>query len=238
MNPPTSHEPIHRRQFADQGFVSCRSLLTADETAELLTMLQPVIAGKMGHVGFGEVGNKDIKHGRQQQIRVSEDGPIPELAAHPYRRRSQQWAEYLTGYPLQFTYGQIIVKPPQYDARVQWHQDGYYWQGQQAGSAGISCWVALTDSYPENGAVGYVKGSNLTGVNPHEDAVGKYEFHRAFEVPEPDPETVVYARLAPGDAVCHHSLCIHGSAGNRTDQPRIGIVSHFFPVEKVEADHG
>ena len=231
MNPTANPDPAHHQQFLDNGFVFIPKILSHGESIELLDLLRPALEGKLGHVGFGEEGNTDIKHGRQQQIRITDEDMIPELVDHPYRSRAHQLAEYLVGYPLRFSYGQIIAKPAQYDARVQWHQDGHYWQGQSAGEAGISCWIALTDCHPENGAVGYVTGSHLTGVNQHTDVTGKYEFHRAFEVTDPAADKVVYAHLAPGDAAFHHSLCIHGSSGNQTDQPRIGIVSHFFPIE-------
>jgi len=224
-------DPAHRQRYLDNGFVFYQKLLTHDEAIELLELLRPALAGELGHLGFGEEGNTDIKHGRQQQISISDDGPIPELAEHPYRSRAQQLAEYLSGYPLRFSYGQVIAKPAQYNARVQWHQDGHYWQGQSAGEAGISCWTALTECNQKNGSVGYVMGSHQTGIIQHTNAVGKYEIHQAFEVPEPATDKVVYARLSPGDAAFHHSLCIHGSSGNQTDQPRIGIVSHFFPAK-------
>ena len=224
-------DPAHRQRYLDNGFVFCPKLLTHDEAIELLELLRPALDGELGHLGFGEEGNTDIKQGRQQQISISDDGPIPELAEHPYRSRAQQLAEYLSGYPLRFSYGQVIAKPAQYNARVQWHQDGHYWQGQSAGEAGITCWIALTECNPKNGSVGYVMGSHQTGLNQHTNAVGQYEIHQAFEVPEPASDKVVYARLSPGDAAFHHSLCIHGSSGNQTDQPRIGLVSHFFPAK-------
>jgi ectoine hydroxylase-related dioxygenase (phytanoyl-CoA dioxygenase family) len=231
MNAVANPDPALRQRYTDSGFVFFRKLLSHNEAIELLKLLRPALDGKLGHVGFGEEGNKDIKHGRQQQIAIADDGPIPELVEHPYRSRAQQLAEYLTGYPMRFSYGQVIAKPAHYNARVQWHQDGHYWQGQRASEAGITCWIALTECHPENGSVGYVLGSPQTGINPHLEVVGKYEVHRAFEVSDPALDKVVHARLVPGDAAFHHSLCIHGSSGNQTDQPRIGIVSHFFPVE-------
>ena len=231
MNPVANPNPAHRQRYLENGFEFYKKLLSRDEAIELLELLRPALNGELGHVGFGEEGNTDIKHGRQQQISISDDGPIPKLSEHPYRRRAQQLAEYLAGYPLRFSYGQVIAKPAQYNARVQWHQDGHYWQGHGASELGITCWIALTACNPKNGSVGYVTGSYRTGVHQHTDAVGEYEIHRAFEVPEPASDKVVYARLAPGDAAFHHSLCIHGSSGNQTDQPRIGIVSHFFPVK-------
>lgn len=231
MNSVANPDPALRQRYKESGFVFFQKLLSDNEAIELLKLLRPALDGELGHVGFGEERNKDIKHGRQQQIAITDDGPIPELVEHPYRSRAQQLAEYLTSSPLRFSYGQVIAKPAHHNARVQWHQDGHYWQGQRASEAGISCWIALTECHPENGAVGYVLGSHRTGINPHMNVVGKYEIHRAFEVSEPALDKVVYARLVPGDAAFHHSLCIHGSSGNQTDQPRIGIVSHFFPVE-------
>jgi|GEM_PF-1921703 ectoine hydroxylase-related dioxygenase (phytanoyl-CoA dioxygenase family) len=231
MNTVIKPDPVQRQIYLDNGFVFCQQILSSDEASELLDLLRPALEGDLGHVGFGEEGNTDIKHGRQQQIGISNDGPIPELADHPYRQRGQELAEYLAGYPLQFSYGQVIAKPGEYSAKVQWHQDGHYWQGRKASEAGISCWIALTECHPGNGSVGYVTGSHLTGINQHDNAVGKYEFHQAYEVPEPEPEKVEYAHLSPGDAAFHHSMCIHGSSGNQTSQPRIGIVSHFFPVD-------
>ena len=231
MDTFAKHDPDQRQRYLDNGFVFCATILSNDETEQLLDLVRPALDGKLGHVGFGAEGNAEIKHGRQQQIRIGNDGPIPGLAEHPYRRRARELAEYLTGYPLRFAYGQLIAKPPHYDARVQWHQDGHYWKERSAAEAGITCWIALTQCTPANGSVGYVAGSHRTGIIQHENAVGKYEFHAAFEAPEPESKEITHARLSPGDAAFHHSLCIHGSSGNKTDQPRIGIVSHFFPIE-------
>jgi hypothetical protein len=223
--------PDARKQYTENGFVFYEELLTAAEAAELLELVRPAMEGKLGHVGFGEAGNHEIKRGKQQQIRIGDDDPIPGLGNHIYRTKAQALCESLVGYPLRFAYGQVIAKPAHYEARVQWHQDGHYWQGNTASEAGISCWIALTECHPGNGSVGYVPGSHLTGVNQHSDATGDYEFHRAFEVADPASGKVVYADLTPGDAAMHHSLCIHGSSGNESDNPRIGMVSHFFPVD-------
>ena len=97
MNTVADHDPAQRQAYVDNGYVFRRKLLSHDEAIELLDLVRPALDGDLGHVGFGEEGNTEIKHGRQQQIRITNDGPIPALDEHPYRFRAQQLAEYQAG---------------------------------------------------------------------------------------------------------------------------------------------
>ena len=51
----------------------------------------------------------------------------------------------------------------------------------------------------------------------------------ALEIADVDPDTAFTVTLKPGDATLHYT------GGNRTDDPRRGLITHFFPRTEFKA---
>lgn len=213
-------------RFWEQGYLVVPGLVDTSLIEGLRSDYSRAIAGEFGDLSFGN----QSKMGEQVQKPVL-PGAIPGWDEHPYRVNGQAVCEQLMGVDMVFKYGQMIRKPAHYPAEVQWHQDGWYWQDDRGSintTRGCTCWVALSEAFPENGSVMYIPGSHKLGLLEHTDESANFEFDNAREAQGFDRSKAVAVTLHPGDAVFHHPLTVHASSGNQTDIPREGLTSHFF----------
>lgn len=113
----------------------------------------------------------------------------------------------------------------------------------------LACWIALSDTDPENGGLVVVPGSHKDGlyethknVNAEEhdsweidylmrDRDGKewVEHMYSFEIDSLDMDRLDKLTVPKGDGVIFDSLTIHGSYANRTtDRVRIAFATHYI----------
>ena len=93
--------------------------------------------------------------------------------------------------------------------------------------------MALTPSRPECGCVRVIPGSHRKGqlahFDDHNDALTILSRGQklADEIREKDAVDLV---LEPGDVSLHHTLTVHSSGTNRSDDWRIGIGISYIPT--------
>ena len=118
---------------------------------------------------------------------------------------------------------------------IGWHQDYGFWRACSTTNM-CTAWVALQDTDLDNGGMrtivgshkwGEIKDSNTFG---HKDleALTQHYLERGVGQWLDEP-----CLLKAGQASFHHSLTFHGSGPNRTDQPRLSIISHMMPGDTV-----
>lgn len=127
----------------------------------------------------------------------------------------------------------LFYKSGQNGGAVGWHQDYSYWQHVEP-VCSIAAWIALTDSCEENGCLKVIPGSHKWGLMPGNwtnafsedpDELLKHPQVKA-EQGEVQPQSI---ELKVGDVSFHHSLTMHGSYANRTQQERIGYTVQYIP---------
>ena len=114
---------------------------------------------------------------------------------------------------------------------IGWHQDYGFWQSASTDNM-CSAWVALQDTDLTNGGMrtivgshkwGLIEGSNTFGSKDLEQLAAQFAAQgRGAWLDEP-------CLLKAGQVSFHHSLTFHGSGPNRSDQPRLAVVSHMMP---------
>jgi len=125
----------------------------------------------------------------------------------------------------------VWLKPPCSENYVPWHQDATYFG--LAPFEHITAWVALTASRPESGCVRVIPGSHRKGqlahFDDHNDALTMLSRGQklADGIREEDAVDLV---LEPGDVSLHHTLTVHSSGTNRSDDWRIGIGISYIPT--------
>jgi Phytanoyl-CoA dioxygenase (PhyH) len=138
--------------------------------------------------------------------------------------------------PVRFWHDQLFYKPAKKGGVVAWHQDYSYWTRTKPISH-ITCWTALDDATIENGCLHYIAGSHRWGLLPKPVIAGELhgikdflndEQKKMFEHPWPAP-------VKAGEAIFHHSLTLHGSGENKSEQPRRAFVVNAF-VDGVISD--
>lgn len=144
-------------------------------------------------------------------------------------------SQLLGNVPVRFWHDQLFCKPPRKGGVVAWHQDYSYWTRTKP-VAHLTCWCGLDDSTNENGCLQYVPGSqnwglldkpdlagNMMGIMDYLNETQKQQFH-------PIP-----VETKAGEAIFHHSLTLHGSGENKSDNPRRAFVINVF-ADGVSSD--
>lgn len=124
----------------------------------------------------------------------------------------------------------FFIKEPQTDQITAWHQDSTYF-GMQPYEH-VSAWIALSNASEEAGCMDFVVGSSANGQLYHapQTVVGSVN-HGSQAIAEPfDDSHVVSAPLKPGQFSFHHTLVVHSSAPNRSDDRRIGFGISYIPA--------
>ena len=134
----------------------------------------------------------------------------------------------------------LFLKEARDPAYVSWHQDVRYW-GLEPHDI-VTAWLALTPATIESGAMRFVPGSHAGGLLEHLDTQAEHNMlARGQVVQEPvDEEAAVDVLLKPGQYSLHHGRLVHGSAPNRSPEPRYGvairyIASHVRPTRTEDS---
>ncbi len=119
-----------------------------------------------------------------------------------------------------------FAKEPHSPSTVGWHQDGFYWPLSPHHS--VTVWIACTDSDEENGAMKVIPGTHQTGLIKHQrstdtDSVLTLELEKGSV----RTDQAVPIELQAGEISLHDDRIIHGSPGNPSDRPRVGLTIRY-----------
>jgi phytanoyl-CoA hydroxylase len=133
----------------------------------------------------------------------------------------------LGGEPAHF-HSKFMKKEPKVGGAWEWHQDyGYWYRDGFLCPDMLSVLTAITPATRENGCLQVLKGSHR---------MGRIEHGFAGEQVGADQERVdvamsrmelVYAEMNPGDSLFFHSNLLHRSDSNRSDFPRLSLISAY-----------
>ncbi len=219
---------INRAHFQENGYVVVSNLIEYEEVNLLLTDYKLMVSGKIPMKGFdGLVKTVDKQNNKVVQIA----NPSEQYAGwrqYKYFQRSLEVAKLLMGDDMEYKYDQIIYKPPYNRAETAWHQDGGYWE---AGTAkpknAVTCWLALTPAFLENGGMKFIPGSHLGELKVHHGLGSEKGINDSLGILGVDESTAVSHLLFGGDASFHHSRILHGTNANSTQVPRCALITHF-----------
>jgi non-heme Fe2+,alpha-ketoglutarate-dependent halogenase len=124
----------------------------------------------------------------------------------------------------------FFIKNPGTEQITAWHQDATYF-GMQPYEH-VTAWIALSDASEEAGCMNFVVGSSNFGQLYHapQTVVGSVN-HGSQAIAESfDGTNVKSAPLKAGQFSFHHTMVIHSSGPNRSDDRRIGIGISYIPA--------
>jgi len=142
-------------------------------------------------------------------------------------------------------YDQLLNKRPgKGDAVFAWHQDMGYWPGPKAlgvsETSTVTCSLAVDDSDPSNGCLGYVAGSGVEKkLRPHVPVGESRDDAHALmiDVDESKGDIIKLAPAKRGSVTIHDEYVVHGSGGNSCpDRQRRTYVVAFRPKAVVDAE--
>ena len=134
-----------------------------------------------------------------------------------------------------------VIKEPQSEGYVSWHQDLTYWGLKMHSDDDlVTAWVALTPATTKNGCMQFVKGSHAGQRHAHEDTHDdKNILHRGQSINHDfDDNLISQIELSPGQASLHHGWAVHSSNPNKSHTRRVGITLNYVKpsVEQVVGD--
>jgi len=123
----------------------------------------------------------------------------------------------------------FFVKEPHSEANTAWHQDAIYLG---LNEEHISAWVAFSNANELAGCVRFVPGSHKRGALAHSNRsianslnVVSQSIAESF-----DEKDIRAASLRKGQFSLHHTLVVHASEPNRSDDRRIGLSISYIPT--------
>jgi phytanoyl-CoA hydroxylase len=132
--------------------------------------------------------------------------------------------EALLGPNLLVYYSQLMMKAPRQGFTAPWHQDFAFFPHGKAGI--LACTVAIDDATLENGCIRVIPGSHRLGLINHYNRDGLFtgvvQDEHAF-----DASSEVALTAKAGSVIFWHSLTLHASHPNRTEQPRRALVIEY-----------
>ena len=158
-----------------------------------------------------------------------------ELRKLSYRKTALAVARQLLGPQAGFAGDHTIFKPVHKGGPTPWHQDEAFREpGFEYDE--ISIWIAITDSTLENGAMAYIPGSHLLGVLPHRLNGGAKEANTIECYAGFDPQTAAVRPIPAGAMIIHHGRTVHGSAGNKTNTPRLAYILQYSTPVRISKE--
>ncbi len=150
-----------------------------------------------------------------------------ELLSKPIHTKTLIIAKELLGDDLELDFDMMINKAPFSNTPTPWHQDIAYWIDMPDKRA-VSCWVAIDQSYKENGCMWYTPKSHLHKTLPHKQTGNK----GALQC-NGNEENSICIPLNPGSCVFHHGNTLHYSRGNTTSDQRRALITNFRPKSMI-----
>jgi len=196
--------------YQRDGFVSPVPILSSGEAAEQRANLEAV----------------EAKHGEMHYI--SKVHTILDFAAEAATHPAVLDAvEQILGPDILLFDVTYIIKEPQAESFVSWHQDLTYWG--LSSDEQVSMWLALSPANAESGCMRMIPGSHTQGQQAHEDSADKDNvLFRGQSVQGVSEREAVLCPLAPGEASFHHGWTLHASMPNASDDRRIGLNVQFI----------
>ena len=212
--------------YRRQGYLSGRRLLSAAEAERfrndcLRTCAEPLV--------LDDQNPYSLKRHASNRVKPYLLFPwAAELVRHP---RVLDLVEAVIGPDILVFHTTVWMKAAHSENYVPWHQDATYFG--LAPFEHVTAWVALTQSRPESGCVRVIPGSHHNGqlahFDDHKDPLTMLSRGQKLTnaIREEDAVDLV---LEPGDVSLHHTLTVHSSRINRSDEWRIGIGISYIPA--------
>ena len=211
-----------KERYETDGYLVVESLLDADHIANLRSRMETIARGET------DFPNENIElepdsHAIRKINRCAENDPV--FRAHAEKPAILDIVESLIGPAIKLFASQCFMKPPG-GVEKPWHQDSAYFPIEPMNL--VTCWTALDDVTVENGGLWVIPGSHRNGLVDHAKwQLGDRE-DKQVELLEDSPQQAI--TLPAGSCSFHHSLLLHRSGPNHTDQPRRGLAVHYMPA--------
>ncbi|MCZ7645489.1 MAG: phytanoyl-CoA dioxygenase family protein [Planctomycetota bacterium] len=225
-------EPMPEREeeqaafFRREGFLVLRGVLSRAELDELDAEVARMVREhhKLPRIreGFDLEPNQDAKRATPTFRKIGGmsdlSGAFHDLMCHPRITRALRM---VMGPVIELYRDVLMMKPARVGREKPWHQDSVYWPWNPMDLC--SAMTALDDAAPENGCLQVIPRTHLKEIQ-------HYGRELQIDLTEEQQANTHYVPLKAGDTLLFHSLLLHGSEPNRSEQDRrVAILSYKTP---------
>ena len=228
--------------YWENGFVALPGLIPAERLTLLRARYDQLIAEGPREGGPAPVHEPEVAKGRAG-IAPSATTVRKFERLVPYERLFLELASTpalveavaaLIGRPVQVWHDQSQLKPPRVGSAKPPHQDNSYHRIEPADLT-LTAWVAIDEATHENGCMRFIPGSHKQGLVEHLPLPDQEHNLSPAEV---DLSTEIAVPCKAGDVALFHTLVLHHSLPNRTDQWRRSFICHYIhPDAQSPTDH-
>ena len=204
-------------RFCRENFLAPLDALTTDEVNHYRGRLETYEV---------EQGGAPLEAWQYRKLHVREPWAA-QLVRHP---KVLDAIEDLIGPDILVFNSTFFIKEARAAQITAWHQDATYFGLQPYEH--VSAWIALSEASEQAGCMRFVVGSSGFGQLHHaaRKVVGSVNHGGQAIVETFDQSKVATAPLRAGQFSVHHTLAVHSSEPNQSDDRRIGIAVSCIPT--------
>jgi ectoine hydroxylase-related dioxygenase (phytanoyl-CoA dioxygenase family) len=200
------------KQYNEEGYVAPLDILTKEEALDARNEIELIEK---------EMPNEIDKSGRYNVHLIS-----PKLDAIVHNSKILDAVESIIGKNILVCSTTLFIKNPKQEGFVSYHQDAKY-IGLEPHNW-VTAWVAITDSYEENGCMRMWPKSHLE-IRDHNEKFNEGNLlTRGQTVEEVPISEIKSVELRAGQMSLHHPRIVHGSGINNSNDRRIGFVIQSY----------
>jgi ectoine hydroxylase-related dioxygenase (phytanoyl-CoA dioxygenase family) len=201
-----------QREFEENGFVKL-SVLGQEEVQQLLDLFRQSTGGQVVNSEYG------IYIGIEEKNLERKKALIRNISAIALSKVNEHFVD------CKPHLGSFLVKSPGEESYTYPHQD---WTFVDPPNVSVTVWIALVDTDESNGALGFVRGSQiffdkLVG-SPSPEFQTCTQGHEALLY-----EFLTFVPLKAGEAVAFDNRTIHGATANRSQALRTAVAIGMTP---------
>ena len=200
------------KQYNDEGYIAPINILSTEETIEARKEIELIEKKNPNEID---------KKGRYNVHLIS-----PKLDAIVHNSKILDTVESIIGKNILVCVTTLFIKNPQEEGFVSYHQDAKY-IGLEPHNW-VTAWVAITDSYEENGCMRMWPKSHLE-IRDHNEKFNEGNLLTRGQTVEGVPASELKSvELKAGQMSLHHPRIVHGSGINNSNDRRIGFVIQSY----------
>lgn len=202
--------------FTRDGFVVVPDLLTGDELDTFGPAVDAAVARRTRDDDRMLRDKSRYQQSFTQCINLWEDDPaVRPLTFHP--RLGQAAAELLDADRVRLWHDQALYKAPGARA-TDAHQDHPYWPIAEHDQ--VTAWIPFDGSTLASGAMAYVPGSHLVGLDRFVDIFFSEDPADLLDEPSVHGREPVWIEVPRGGVAFHHGLTVHVARANTSSHVR------------------
>ena len=210
------------KQYNDEGYIAPINILSTEEATEAKKEIELIEK---------KIPNEIDKKGRYNVHLIS-----PKLDAIVHNSKILDTVESIIGKNILVCGTTLFIKNPKEEGFVSYHQDAKY-IGLEPHNW-VTAWVAITDSYEENGCMRMWPKSHLK-IRDHNEKFNEGNLlTRGQTVEEVPVSELKPVELKAGQMSLHHPRIVHGSGINNSNDRRIGFVIQSYIGTNVKQTLG